>query len=62
MMEERRNLLGSMAARSEGLLSVQQEERIEEIKTHINRLREFLLNGSAGAAPGSDAPAQVDHA
>jgi two-component system chemotaxis response regulator CheB len=24
---------------------VQQEERILEIKGHINRLREFLLNG-----------------
>ena len=24
-------------------------ERIEEIKKHINRLREFLLNGTSGA-------------
>ena len=47
MMEERRNLLSSMAFRGEGPLSVQQQERIGEIKTHINRLREFLLNGSA---------------
>ncbi|QNP51330.1 chemotaxis protein CheB [Hymenobacter qilianensis] len=45
MMEERKNLLTSMASRGEGLYSVQQEERIEEIKGHINRLREFLLNG-----------------
>lgn len=48
MMEERKNLLVSMAVRGEGLLSVQQQERIEEIKQHVNRLREFLLNGAAG--------------
>ncbi|UYZ64661.1 chemotaxis protein CheB [Hymenobacter weizhouensis] len=45
MMEERRNLLTSMASRGEGQWSVQQEERVEEIKAHINRLREFLLSG-----------------
>ncbi|MBO2012676.1 chemotaxis protein CheB [Hymenobacter negativus] len=50
MMEERKNLLTSMAVRGEGLYSVQQEERLEEIKKHINRLREFLLNGSNGSA------------
>jgi two-component system chemotaxis response regulator CheB len=52
MMEERKNLLSSMASRGEGPYSVQQEERIEEIKKHINRLREFLLNGG-GATAGS---------
>ncbi len=53
MMEERKNLLSSMAVRGEGPYSVQQEERIEEIKKHINRLREFLLNGgtNTSAAP-----------
>ncbi|WP_188815497.1 chemotaxis protein CheB [Hymenobacter cavernae] len=45
MMEERKNLLTSMASRGEGYWSVQQEERVNEIKAHINRLREFLLNG-----------------
>ncbi|MBF9221135.1 chemotaxis protein CheB [Hymenobacter ruricola] len=50
MMEERKNLLSSMATRGVGPYSVQQEERIEEIKKHINRLREFLLNGSAGGS------------
>ncbi|OUJ72920.1 chemotaxis protein CheB [Hymenobacter crusticola] len=45
MMEERKNLLTSMASRGQGLWSVQQEERVNEIKAHINRLREFLLNG-----------------
>jgi two-component system chemotaxis response regulator CheB len=49
MMEERKNLLSSMAVRGAGAYSVQQEERLEEIKKHINRLREFLLNGSAGS-------------
>ncbi|MBD2722031.1 chemotaxis protein CheB [Hymenobacter armeniacus] len=51
MMEERKNLLSSMAARGAGPYPVQQEERIEEIKKHINRLREFLLNGNTGNAP-----------
>ncbi|GAC1587844.1 MAG: chemotaxis protein CheB [Hymenobacter sp.] len=49
MMEERKNLLSSMAVRGESPYSVQQEERIVEMKKHINRLREFLLNGSNGS-------------
>jgi two-component system chemotaxis response regulator CheB len=48
MMEERKNLLTNIASRGVGAYSVQQEERIEEIKRHINRLREFLLNGVNG--------------
>ena len=48
MMEERKNLLASMATRGGGPLSLTQEERIDEMKLHINRLREFLLNGAAG--------------
>ncbi|MBO0358044.1 chemotaxis protein CheB [Hymenobacter sp. BT186] len=54
MMEERKNLLSSMAMRGEGLWSVQQAERLNEIKAHINRLREFLLNGSTGATTASE--------
>ncbi|GAA4365631.1 chemotaxis protein CheB [Hymenobacter saemangeumensis] len=50
MMEERKNLLTSMASRGESFYSVQQEERIEEIKKHINRLREFLINGGGGTS------------
>ena len=46
MMEERKNLLTGMAMRGAGTYSVQQEEKLDEIKKHINRLREFLLNGS----------------
>lgn len=45
MMEERKNLLISMAGRGQGDLSLRQEERIQEMKLHINRLREFLLSG-----------------
>ncbi|GAB3290305.1 chemotaxis protein CheB [Hymenobacter tenuis] len=45
MMEERKILLTSMAVRGEGYWSVQQEEKLEEVKKHINRLREFLVNG-----------------
>jgi two-component system chemotaxis response regulator CheB len=53
MMEERKNLLASMASHGDGHFSVQQAERVEEIKRHINRLREFLLNGGENgeAAP-----------
>ncbi|MBB4603093.1 two-component system chemotaxis response regulator CheB [Hymenobacter luteus] len=49
MMEERKNLLTSMASHGTGAWSVQQAEKLEEIKQHVNRLREFLLNG--GPAP-----------
>jgi two-component system chemotaxis response regulator CheB len=49
MMEERKNLLTNMAIRGEGVWSVHQEERLNEIKSHINRLREFLLNGKEGS-------------
>lgn len=48
MMEERKNLLSSMASHGDGRWHVQQAERVEEIKQHINRLREFLLNGKEG--------------
>lgn len=55
MMEERKNLLMSMAGRSQGELSLRQEERIKEIKLHINRLREFLLSGQElNPAPASE--------
>lgn len=48
MLEERKNLLGSMARRGESMGITVQEERVEELKTHIDRLRQFLLNGAAG--------------
>ena len=48
MLEERKNLLSSMARRGEAPGASPQEERIEELKTHIDRLRQFLLNGAAG--------------
>ncbi|AII53480.1 chemotaxis protein CheB [Hymenobacter sp. APR13] len=48
MMEERKNLLSSMASRKQTPWSAQQQERLEEIKRHINRLREFMLNGVNG--------------
>ena len=50
MMEERKNLLSSLASHGDARASAQQIERITEIKDHINRLREFLLNGGG---PGS---------
>jgi two-component system chemotaxis response regulator CheB len=56
MMEERKNLLTNMASRGEGLWSIQQEERVEEIKRHVNRLREFLLNGAVGEGREEEPP------
>ena len=50
MMEERKNLLSTMAGRGEGPYAAQQNERLQEIKKHIKRLREFLLNSSGFAA------------
>ena len=50
MMEERKNLLVSMATlHNEGMLAQQQAERIAELKQHVNRLREFLLDSGAEA-------------
>jgi two-component system chemotaxis response regulator CheB len=57
MMEERKNLLTSMAAHGSDIYAVQQAERIEELKKHVNRLREFLLNGVAGSVPSPEASA-----
>jgi two-component system chemotaxis response regulator CheB len=53
MMEERKNLLTSMATHGNTPYAVQQTERIEELKKHVNRMREFLLNGlsSRGNTP-----------
>ena len=48
MLEERKNLLASMAGHGDAPWQVSQAERVEELKRHINRLREFMLNGSAG--------------
>jgi two-component system chemotaxis response regulator CheB len=55
MMEERKNLLTSIANHGEGHLSLQQAERVEEMKRHINRLREFMLNGKDGGTPTTPA-------
>jgi two-component system chemotaxis response regulator CheB len=44
MMEERKNLLSSMATHGDSPWNKPQLERVEEIKRHINRLREFLLS------------------
>ena len=50
MMEERKNLLSSIATRGESAYPAQQAERLEDITRHINRLREFLVNGHNGSA------------
>ena len=47
MMEERKTLLTSMAGHGKDRWqSRQAAERIDDLKSHINRLREFMLNGS----------------
>lgn len=48
MMEERKNLLSSLAAHGEGRWNTQHTARVKEIKRHLNRLREFLLASPAG--------------
>ena len=60
MMEERKNLIINLAAGSEGAYSTEQAERIDEIKKHINRLREFLLNGGGrDGVPVASPPEQL---
>ena len=53
MLEERKNLLTSMAGHGSEPQATYQTERAEELKRHINRLREFLLNGSEGTGLAS---------
>ncbi|TDN40039.1 chemotaxis protein CheB [Hymenobacter sp. UV11] len=50
MMEERKNLLSSMASHGDAQWHKPQLERVEEIKRHINRLREFLLTAEQSDA------------
>ncbi len=50
MMEERKNLLSSMASHGDAQWHKPQLERVAEIKRHINRLREFLLTSEASGA------------
>jgi two-component system chemotaxis response regulator CheB len=60
MMEERKNLLTSMASRGDTPYAVQQAERIEELKKHVNRMREFLLNGVSNRSNSAHAPESSD--
>ena len=54
MMEERKNLLLGMAAHdSNSQWSRQQEERLADLQRHVNRMREFLLNGNEDAGAGA---------
>lgn len=46
MMEERKDLLLSMASHGGPQWNKQQQERIADLKRHINRMREFLLSSS----------------
>lgn len=60
MMEERKNLLSGLAVRGEGPFAGQQEERLNELRAHVERLREFMLSttgaGRPGAGPGTAGP------
>jgi two-component system chemotaxis response regulator CheB len=44
MMEERHNLLNNMATHGNAPVNSHQTERIDDLKRHVNRMREFLLN------------------
>lgn len=55
MLEERKNLLSSLYRHGDAPGAGGQQERVDELKTHIDRLRQFLLNGAAGG-PHPDAP------
>jgi len=60
MMEERKNLLLSINDQNKSMWSRHQEERLADLQRHVNRMREFLLNGSNdGIDPTADtAPGQ----
>ncbi|MFD1873427.1 chemotaxis protein CheB [Hymenobacter bucti] len=51
MMEERKSLLLGMANHDNGHWSQRQEERLADLKRHVNRMREFLVNGNEGTSP-----------
>ncbi|MBC8083661.1 MAG: hypothetical protein H7Z21_10655, partial [Hymenobacter sp.] len=58
MLEERKHLLSSMVTRGDLSYPEQQQERMDELKKHTERLREFLLNGSGnGPDPTPATPA-----
>ena len=59
MMEERKNLLSTMATRENSPYAGQQAERLEDLKKHVNRLRDFLLSGPG---PGSKAATREEEA
>ncbi|AMJ67157.1 chemotaxis protein CheB [Hymenobacter sp. PAMC 26628] len=48
MMEERKNLLASLAARDEAYGTGRHTERLDDLKRHVNRMREFLLDEYEG--------------
>ena len=56
MMEERKNLLMGMASHDNSHWNQHQEERLTDLKRHVNRMREFLLSGSDGTSPVSEQP------
>ena len=60
MMEERKNLLSNMADHGGPQWSKQQDERLADLKRHVNRMREFLLSVSEGYKRASAAEAGVD--
>ncbi|OGX90903.1 hypothetical protein BEN49_21810 [Hymenobacter coccineus] len=48
MMEERKNLLATLAARDEVYETDRHTERLNDLKRHVNRMREFLLDEYEG--------------
>lgn len=61
MMEERKNLLSSMAAHSAPQWNTHQAERLADLQRHVNRMREFMLNGVYKTPSASQDEPEADH-
>ena len=61
MMEERKNLLSSMSSHGGSQWSAQQEERLADLKRHVNRMREFMLNGAHRTSSDTQGEPEADH-
>jgi two-component system chemotaxis response regulator CheB len=61
MMEERKNLLSSMAGHGGPQWSTQHAERLADLQRHVNRMREFMLNGAYKTPNASNDEAEADH-
>jgi two-component system chemotaxis response regulator CheB len=61
MMEERKNLLSSMAGHGGPQWSNHHAERLADLQRHVNRMREFMLNGAYRTPSASQDEPEADH-